>query len=162
MPRRNDEAAQLLETIAKLLIIKQDDPYRIRAYLNAALTLRGLRDDVGDLHRAGRLQELPGIGPGIAARIGEFLDTGWSPYVETLKHQIPLPAADLLEVPGIGPVRAELLHQHLGITTVEELAAAARAGRVRQVPGFGERLEALVGREAERVQQRRRQRKGAA
>ena len=163
MPWRNYEAAKFLETIAKLLIINGDDPYRIRAFMNAALSLRFMQSDVGDLHRSGRLEAVPGIGAGIAARLGEYLDTGRSSYLEDLKRQSPVAAADLLEVPGIGPVRVAQLYDYLGITTIAELDEAARAGRLRLVPGIGKRLEEIIGQGAAGILRRRRiWRSGAA
>jgi DNA polymerase (family X) len=156
MSRRNEEIAMLLWNIAKLLALKGDDLFRIRAYEDAARSVSAWGEDVEDLHRAGRLKDIPGVGASIAAKIGEYLDSGRSGYYEELKRQIPLAAIDLLEVPGIGPVRARVLHERLGIASILELARAAREHKLRALPRFGEKLEERLGREAARVAQRTR------
>ena len=156
MPRRNEEVARLLENIAKLLALKGENPYRIRAYNEAARAVRGMAEDVEELHRAGRLEDVQGIGKSIAAKIAEYLDTGRSSYYEGLKREVPVAAADLLEVPGIGPARAKLLYERLGITTVAELERAAREHKLHGLPGIGEKLEQKLAEEAARVAQRTR------
>jgi len=156
MPRKNEEVALFLENIAKLLSLKGENPYRIRAYKEAARTLRAMTEDVAELHRSGRLEEIHGVGESIASKIGEYLETGRSTYYEELKSQVPLAAAELLEVPGIGPARAKLLHERLGIASVTELERAAREHRLRALPGFGERLEQKIATEAARVAERTR------
>src|SRR5579885_3416258 len=156
MSRRNEEVAALLENIAKLLALKGEDPFRIRAYDEAAHSVSARSDDVEDLHRAGRLEEIPRVGPSIAAKIAAYLDSGRSAYYEELKRQIPVAAADLLEVPGIGPARAQLLHERLGISSLLELEQAAREQKLRALPRFGPKLEERIAREAARVAQRTR------
>src|SRR5687768_16663418 len=125
MARKNEAVAQLLENIARLLTLKRDDPYRIGAYTDAARTIGGLADDIETLHRRGQLEEIRGVGPSIAARIGEYLGTGRSSYEEELERELSPDAPDLLEIPSIGPVRARLIHERLGISTVSDLARAA-------------------------------------
>lgn len=156
MDRRNEDVARLLENIAKLLALKGENPYRIRAYMEAGRTISAMTEGVEDLYRAGRLEEIPSVGESIASKIREYLETGRSKYYEELKRQVPVAAADLLEVPGIGPARARLLHERLGITSVAELEKAAREHRLRVLPGFGEKLEQKIATEAARVAQRTR------
>src|SRR5579884_137303 len=156
MSRRNEEVATLPENIAKLLALKGGDPFRIRAYEEAARSVGARSEDVEELHRAGRLEEIPRVGPSIAAKISEYRDSGRSGYYEELKRQIPVAAADLLEVPGIGPARAQLLHERLGISSLLELERAAREQKLRALPRFGPRLEERIAREAVRVAQRTR------
>ncbi|MBI2941343.1 MAG: DNA polymerase/3'-5' exonuclease PolX [Chloroflexi bacterium] len=156
MARRNEEVARLLENIAKLLALTGENPYRIRAYTQAARTLTGISEDVEELHRTGRLIEVPGIGESIAAKVAELLETGRSGYYEELKLQVVDAAAELLDVPGIGPARAKLLYGRLGIASVAELERAAREHRLRSLPGFGATLEERIARESARVQQRTR------
>ena len=148
MSRRNEEVALLLENIAKLLALKGDDPFRIRAYEEAARSVSATSDDVEDLRTAGRLEAIPRVGASIAAKIAEYLDSGRSAYYEELKRQIPVAAAELLEVPGIGPARAQLLHERLGISSLLELEQAAREHKLRALPHFGAKLEERIGREA--------------
>jgi DNA polymerase (family 10) len=154
MPRRNEEIARLLEQIAKLLALTGGDPFRIRAYTEAARNISAMSEDVAVFHEAGRLDEIPGVGPSIAAKVGEYLDTGRCSYYEELKRQSPVTAADLLEVPGIGPARARILTQRLHISSLPDLEQAVRQHQLRTVPGFGQKLEERIAREVERVTQR--------
>src|SRR4051812_12872149 len=121
MSWRNEEVAELFENISRLLTIKGDTGYRIRAYMDAAQSVGGLTEDIEALWRDGRLQEIPGVGPSIAAKIAEYLETGQLRYYEELKLQFPIEATDLLDVPSIGPQRAQVIHEELGISTVAEL-----------------------------------------
>ncbi len=154
MARRNEEVAELFENIARLLTIKGDSGYRIRAYMDAARSIAGLAEDIDDLRRDERLQEIPGVGPSIAAKIAEYLDTGQLRYYEELKLQFPIEATDLLDVPSIGPQRAQMLHERLGISTVPELQEASRAHLLQTLPGIGPKLEERILRETQRALQR--------
>lgn len=156
MDRRNEDVARLLENVAKLLALKGESPYRVRAYREAARTISAMTEDVEDLHREGRLQDIRGVGESIASKIGEYLDTGRSSYYESLKGEVPVAAVELLAVPGIGPVRARLLHERLGIAGVADLEKAAREHKLRGLRGFGEKLERKIATEAARVVQRTR------
>jgi DNA polymerase (family 10) len=156
MARRNEEVASLLENIARLLALKGENPFRIRAYEEAARAISGLTEDIEDLQRAGRLEDIPGVGPSLAAKISEYLTTGRSSYYEELKQQMPLAAVELLEVPSVGPARATLIHEQLGISTILELQQAAQEHRLCRLPGFGEKLEERIAQEAARVAQRQR------
>jgi DNA polymerase (family 10) len=156
MARRNEEVSALLENIAKLLALQGDNPFRVRAYTEAARAISATAEDIEDLYRAGRLEEIPGVGESIARKIGEYLATGRLGYYEQLRRQVRVPAVDLLEVPSIGPARARLIAERLGVTTVEELVEAAREHRLQALPGFGPKLEERIAREAARVAQRSR------
>jgi len=152
MARRNQEVAELLENIARLLTLQGDpDVYRIRAYMNAARGVDLEPREVEELHRAGQLKQIPGVGEGIATKIAEYLDTGELGYYEDLKRGFPVPAPDLLDIPSIGPARARLIHDRLGISTVSELAQAAHEHRLRDIPGIGPKLEERIGQEAHRA-----------
>ena len=153
MTRRNEAVAQLLEHIAKLRALKGDDPFRVRAYAEAARAISAMAENVDELHRAGGLEEVHGVGKSIAAKVAEFLDTGRSAYYEQLKREVPA-AAELREVPSIGPARARLLSQRLSIATLGELERAAREHALHDLPGFGEKLEQKITREVVRVAQR--------
>jgi DNA polymerase (family 10) len=153
MPRQNEAVGQFLDSIARLLTLQRADPYRIGAYTDASRTIRAIADDVEVLHRRGQLEEIRGVGPSIAARIAEYLETGRSSYVEQLERELAPEAPDLLEIPTIGPTRARLIQQQLGITTVPELARAAREHRLQTLPGIGETLESRIAEEAEHALQ---------
>lgn len=152
--RRNEEVAALLEQIAELLMLKNENPYRIRAYTIAAQNIRDLDADIEEVARQGKLDEIPGVGKAIAAKIEEYLRTGKLEYYEQLKREVPVQAVDLLEVPGIGPSRAHLLYEKLGITTIQQLLEAAQNHKLCTLPGFGEKLEQRIAREAARLMQR--------
>lgn len=136
--RRNEEVAVLLEHIAELLMLKNENPYKIRAYTIAAQNIRDLDADIEEFARQGRLDEIPGVGKAIAAKIEEYLRTGKLEYYEELKREVPVQAVNLLEVPGIGPARAHLLYEKLGITTIQQLLEAAQNHKLCKLPGFGE------------------------
>ena len=153
---RNAEVAQLLSRIADLLEIKNESPYRIRAYREAARQIESYPEDVADLHREGRLEEIPGVGTSIAAKIAEYLETGKLAYYDQLRQEIGGSAAEWLQVPSIGPVRARPIYEHLGIDTLPELEVAARQHRLCKLPGIGEKTEERILRELGRLQQRTR------
>jgi len=149
MTRKNEAVSQLLDNIARLLTLKGEDPYRIGAYTDAARTIGGLADDVEVLHRRGQLEEIRGVGPSIAAKVAEYLDTGRSSYEHELERELAPETPELLDLPSVGPVRARKIHDRLGISTLPELAQAAREHRLRTVPGIGETLESRIADEAD-------------
>jgi DNA polymerase (family X) len=147
--QRNREVAQLLDNIARLMTIKGDDPYRVRAYANASHAIELEPEDIEVLHRTGRLREIPGVGESLAAKIAEYLETGELASYEDLKREFLVEAPELLELPSVGPSRARMLFDRLGITNLEELREAARAHRLQELPGFGKTLEERIAREAD-------------
>lgn len=150
-PARNADVAHLLDEIARLLTLGRDDQYRIRAYTEAAIAVDSLDEDVRVFHQTGRLEEIPGVGPSIAGKIAEYLDTGHSTYLADLERELAPDAPDLLEVPSIGPARAKMIRDRLGISTIPELERAARDHRLRALPGIGPTLEARIADEASRA-----------
>src|SRR5579884_4050315 len=154
MEAKNEDVAELLQSIGELLSLSGDSPNRARAYGEAARAIRALGEDVATLRREGRLSEIRGVGESIAAKIGEYLDTGRSSYYEQLKRRVPVAETGLLEVAGVGPARARDIYERLGITSAADLAQAAREHRLSDVPGIGPALEERIGREAERAAQR--------
>ncbi len=148
----NQALAQALAEIADLLEIQGETPFRVNAYREAARRIAALATDIAEIHRAGQIRTIPGVGPSLAARIEEFLTTGRIAYLEELRRQVPPGLRDLLRVPGLGPKRAWQLYRHLGITGVAELLAAVREQRLRTLPGFGAKLEAQLRRALERWQ----------
>jgi DNA polymerase (family 10) len=154
--RRNEEVARLLMEISELLAVIGESPFRVRAYAEAARHIEAMAEDVDAVYRAGRIEDVPGIGPSIAGKIGEYLTTGRSGYYEKLKRQMPHDVVTLLEIPGVGPARARLFYERLGITSVAELLLAAQEHRLRGLPGIGETLEQRIATEAARLSQRAR------
>jgi len=145
MPVHNADIATLFSEMADLLEIQQANPFRIRAYRNAARIVGELGRDVkAMLARGEDLTQLPGIGDDLAAKMREVVDTGHCRALDKLHAQLPPAITELLHVPGLGPKRVRALWHELDIQTLEQLARAARDGRVRALPGFGARTEANI------------------
>ena len=126
MPIHNADIATVFEQIADLLEIQNDNPFRIRAYRNAARTLQGLGKDARVLLEQGEdLTRLPGIGKDLAAKIGEIVSTGRCQTLEKLQKQTSPGLTDLLKIPGLGPKRVRALYDELDIHTPEQLYRAA-------------------------------------
>ena len=141
----NAQIAQMFEELADLLAIEGADPFKIRAYRNAARTISGLARSLQSMVEEGAdLTELPGIGEHIAAKIEEIVRTGRLRKLEQLKKHFPPHLTDLLHIEGIGPKRARILYEQLGITTLDQLKAAAEAHRIRTLPGFSTQLEEKI------------------
>ncbi|HEX2188095.1 MAG TPA: helix-hairpin-helix domain-containing protein [Longimicrobiaceae bacterium] len=138
------EVAAVLEEIAMLGELAGEDRFRTRAFSAAARTLEGTTADLGELARAGELTTLPGVGPAIAETIAELLATGRSAQHERLRAAVPVGVHDLLRLPGLGRRRVRALYAGLGIDSLDRLEAAALAGEVAALPGFGKRTEERV------------------
>lgn len=133
---------------------KGDDFFKIRAYRNAAKVLAGLSEPVEEIKKNRGLQKIPGIGKNIAKKIEEILLTGRLQKHEELLREVPPGVMEIMSLPGIGPKRAYLLQERLNITSPEELAEAARAKRVRGLPGMGVKLEMDIIRNVEMIKRR--------
>jgi DNA polymerase (family 10) len=145
MPVSNEAVAAMLEEFADLLAIQEANPFRVRAYRNAARTVRGLSRDLGSLIAEGaELSELPGIGADLAAKIREIVRTGRSRPLARLHRDVPHGLETLLELPGLGPKRVGRLFRELNIRSLAQLEKTARSGRLRELAGFGARLERQV------------------
>ena len=142
MPVHNADVAAIFEEIADLLDLEDANEFRVRAYRNAARTVGQLSQPVADLIDEGDdLSELPDIGDDLADKIETIVETGTLPLLEDLEQRIDPALVELMDVPGLGPERVRTLHDALGITSPDELRAAAEAERVREVEGFGEKTE---------------------
>jgi DNA polymerase (family 10) len=135
--------ARVLREIADLLEIKDDNPFKIRAYRNGADIVANHPHELGLLDENG-LREIPGIGKDLAARIREIAETGDAAFHRELVAEFPPTILDLLNLQGVGPKTVAVLYRELGIRTLEDLEAAARDGRVRAVKGMGPKKEALI------------------
>ncbi|MEK7701353.1 MAG: DNA polymerase/3'-5' exonuclease PolX [candidate division NC10 bacterium] len=141
---KNFELARLFDLMADILEIREENPFRIRAYRRAAQNLESLTEDVEALAREERLEEIPGVGKDLAGKIVEYLRTGRIKDVEAAKRGIPGGVVDLMNVPGIGPKTAKLLYEHEGITTLDRLESLARAGKLRGLHGIQAKTEANI------------------
>ncbi|WP_455208033.1 DNA polymerase/3'-5' exonuclease PolX [Kaarinaea lacus] len=145
MPIHNADIAAVFEEIADLLEIENANPFRIRAYRNAARTLLELGSEARELVENDEdLSELPGIGKDLAAKIVEIVQTGQCQALEKLRKETPAGLPELLHIPGLGPKRVAALYHELDIHTVEQLMRAAKDQRLRQLAGFGAKTEARI------------------
>ncbi len=151
---RNAEVAELLENIADILEIKGESTFKVRAYRDGARTVASLREPIEDVEQRGELMKLPGIGESICNRITEYLETGYSEYYDELRKQINPGLAEILEVPGVGPKKARLFFDELGIDSVASLEQAAREHRLSTIRGIGPKTEANILDAIERMRSR--------
>ncbi len=161
----NRQIADLFATIADMLEIKGENTHRVLAYRRAADTIRDYPRDLHVVSNEGKLDDLPNVGQTIAAKIDELLSTGTLKFYEKLSAEVPSGVVEILHVNGVGPRKAKMFWQEAGITTLDALEAAARAGQLRNLPGMGEKSEAaiLAGIESLRVRaSNTRQRLGTA
>jgi DNA polymerase (family 10) len=139
----NEEIAGLLREYAELTQITGGDVFRARNYEKAARSVRGWGEDISQLDPKG-LRAIPGVGASIAAKIAEYLATGRIAALDELRAKIPAGVLELTRVPGLGPKRALQLNHDLGVSSVDELAAAVKAGRLEGLAGFGARSEERI------------------
>ncbi|MDX1687967.1 MAG: DNA polymerase/3'-5' exonuclease PolX [Candidatus Promineifilaceae bacterium] len=141
---KNREIAEIFENVADMLAIRGDNFHRVLAYRKAAESIRDLGRDVNDVYAEGALQEIPGIGKTLAAKIEEMLETEGLEFYERLAEEIPPSLVELLRVEGLGPKRVKAIYDALGITTLESLKEAAEAGQLAQLSGMGQKTEENV------------------
>lgn len=145
MPIVNADIAAIFLKIADLLEVEEANPFRVRAYRNAARMLGELGRNVKAMvERREDLDALPGIGPDLAGKITEIVNTGTCALLERLQKEVPPALIELLKIPGLGPKRVRALHQELGVETVEQLRLAAERGRIQSVHGFGAKSERQI------------------
>jgi len=140
----NQDVAAVFAAMADILSILGEDMHRIMAYRRAAENIAALGRPLDELWRAGELETIPGVGKTLAAKTDELLRTGRLEAYEKLKSQVPEGVVAMLRVPDVGPRKAALFWKELGITSVDELEAAAQAGKLRGLPGMGVRSEEKV------------------
>ncbi|HVO09079.1 MAG TPA: DNA polymerase/3'-5' exonuclease PolX [Burkholderiaceae bacterium] len=145
MPIANADIAAAFEQIADLLELQNANPFRVRAYRNAARVVGDLKIDLAALVAGGQaLPKLPGIGADLGAKIQELAATGRLGALERLRKQVPAGLDELLRLPGLGPKRVRALYEELHVHTLPQLLRAARDGRIRTLPGFGARSEERI------------------
>jgi DNA polymerase (family 10) len=137
---KNEEVANLLYEIADILEI-QDVKFKPQAYRRAAQNIESLGENIEDVHKKGKMRDIPGVGEAIAKKIGEFLDTGRLKYLEDLKKEVPEGLLILLSIPGLGPKKVSLLYNELGISRIEELKKACKTHKLEGIKGLGLKTE---------------------
>ncbi len=142
----NVDVAKMLEEVADLLEIENENPFRIRAYRTAARTIETLGQPIAELvlRDGHRLAELPGIGEDLAGKIVEIVRTGRLPLLEQLARKVPETLVEMMRIEGVGPKRARLLYDELRLKTLADLEKAARDGRLSSVRGFGAVLQERI------------------
>lgn len=144
-PAHNADIAAAFEEIADILDVEGANPFRIRAYRNAARVVNGLAEEAAVMvARGDDLAELPGIGKDLAEKIGDLARTGSTPLLDKLRRETPPPLLELLRLPGLDPKRVKTLHDELDIANLPQLHRAIKDGRLRTLPGFGEKLEKQI------------------
>jgi len=139
-----DRIAEILNSIAELLELKGENPFKPRAYQNAARAIEGMDEPLESVIAEQRLGEVKGIGDSIAKKICELVSTGKLPYYEELLATTPPGLLEMLQIPGLGPKKIKALHDALGIQTVDELEKACNEGEVAALKGFGEKTAANI------------------
>ncbi len=154
----NAEIAAIFTRLADLLEVEgEENPFRIRAYRNAARLVQGLGRNLAEMVERGEdLEKLPGIGHELAAKIREIVETGRLRALEKHLREVPPGMVELLRVPGLGPRRIKVLQEKLGIHDLQALERAARNRRIRELPGFGARVEQNILRELQALSRRTR------
>ncbi|OPY83059.1 MAG: DNA polymerase/3'-5' exonuclease PolX [Syntrophorhabdus sp. PtaU1.Bin153] len=140
---QNKSIPTILKEIAMLLEIKGENPFKTRAYYNAANILSGVTD-LDDLIRQKRLREIKGIGEALSKKIEEYSLTGKMQYLEDLKKEVPESLLELMEIPNLGPKRIKALYDELGVRNIGELEYACRENRLVNLLGFGMKTQEKV------------------
>jgi DNA polymerase (family X) len=152
VPRANDAVEAVLLEYADLLAILSEDRFKPRSYEKAARAVGGYHADIGTLELA-EILKIPNVGKSIAEKIQEFLREGTFETLENLRAKIPPGVREIIAVPGVGPKKAMILYQDLGIANIDDLREAVESGRIAELKGFGARTESNIRRGLERFQQ---------
>jgi DNA polymerase (family 10) len=138
------QIAQVLEEIATLLELKDENPFKIRAYANAARSLETFGGNLPDLKDEEALAKIPGIGKSIAEKIKELAASGTLKYLEELRADFPPAILQLFSISGLGAKKIKALYEQLHISSIEQLREACESGKVAELPGFGETTQAKI------------------
>src|SRR5437773_650385 len=143
---QNPDIARVFDEVADLLEIQDANPFRVRAYRNAARTIRDFPEPIAELVRSPTkdLTEIPGIGADLAEKITAIVTTGELPLRKQLAAKLPAGLLDLLRIPGLGPKRVKLLHKKLKVKSATDLAAALAKHRIQKLKGFGPKIEEKI------------------
>ena len=137
----NREIAEIFRSIADILEIKTENPFRIRAYRKAAQIIEDLSQSIKDIHTNGKLSDISGIGEGIANKISELIQTGKLKEYEDIRKSVPSGLLEMLNISSVGPKTVALIYKKLGVTTIEELEKAIKDHKLAKLPGMGEKKE---------------------
>lgn len=135
------EIVETLESIAQLLELKGENPFKSRAYVSGARALEGLEEDLGVVIAEGRLGAIKGMGKALVDKVTILYETGKLPYYEELMASVPGGLVEMTGIPGLGPKKVKKLHDALGVLSIDELRAACERGQVAALDGFGAKTE---------------------
>ena len=138
------EVAEIFEEMGALLELKGENPFRVRAYYNAARMVDGLSEDLSTLVKEERLTDIKGIGKDLAAKITELYTTGKLKSYDELRSSMPQGLLEMLKIPGFGPKRAKIVYDKLKVDSVEKLEAACKTGKIAALDGFGEKSQQKI------------------
>lgn len=141
---KRDALVRILRETAQLLELKGENPFRVRAYENAARALEGLADEPEDRLEAGTLGEIPGIGPGLVSSVAEIVHGGRLALHDQLRAEFAPGVLELFRIPGLGPKRIAILIRELGVGSAGELERACGEGRVAALAGFGGKIQQKI------------------
>jgi DNA polymerase (family 10) len=151
MPVHNTEIANIFDKLADLLEIEDANPFRVRAYRNAARTIRGDARSMAALIKQGEdLSKLPDIGRDLAEKIRTIVETGKLPLLDEIQTRTPPALSDMMKMKGLGPKRVKTLYKKLKIESIDDLKRAARSGKIRELEGFGKKTEQMIQQRVER------------
>jgi DNA polymerase (family X) len=139
-----EKIAEALEEIGTLLELKDENPFKIRAYQNAARSIDAFGASFSDLQNLETLEKIPGIGKAIAAKISELATTGGLKFLDELRAEFPSAILELFSIPGLGAKKIKALYEQLKISSIADLQAACESGRVAELPGFGETTQTKI------------------
>ena len=139
-----EEIADVLEQIATLLELKGENPFKIRAYTNAARAIETFGANIPNFQDEGAVGKIPGIGKSIALKIKELSETGSLKYLQELSAEFPTGILELFSLPGLGAKKIKALHDRLGIFSIEQLQKACEQSRIAELPGFGETTQQRI------------------
>src|SRR6266540_5597488 len=139
-----DRVAEILNEIGTLLELKGENPFKTRAYENAARALETTTESIAKIVAENRLGEIKGIGEALQKKITELVTTGKLAYYDDLKASVPPGLVEMLQIPGLGPKKVKALNDKLGIETIEQLEAACQAGKIAGLDGFGEKTQTKI------------------
>jgi DNA polymerase (family 10) len=139
-----EKIAEALEEIATLLELKDENPFKIRAYQNAARSIEAFGASFSDLQNQETLEKIPGVGKAIAAKISELATTGGLKFLDELRAEFPSAILELFSIPGLGAKKIKALYEKLKISSIADLQAACESGRVAELPGFGETTQTKI------------------
>ena len=137
----NKALSEIFEQIALLLELQDDNPFRVRAYRRAALTMDNLPEDVSTIHERGELEKIPGIGHDLKAKIEEFLQTGKVCFLEAQQKKVPKPLLEMVRIPGVGPKTAKQMYDALKPKNLTDLERKILRGKLKGLPKIKEKTE---------------------